>query len=340
MSRQRLQAFLHTICCLGVTGSYVLPGNLAEVCPFSSFCGEKARSINISSGKETCCRSCSCDPNCGRRRNCCFYEDDLYRIEEKGESSCVAPININQVPNIPFGRYYMIDKCPGANDTCRSIKAAAWGNLFPHLSYKTGFIYYNQFCARCHNDSHIVPWTLEVMCPPLDDGEPSLSSFSYETEKIFLGHTSLCTLMFRAPNDIDLSSEFCNFKVISDCTYQDPSLEMDTFLKLKAHCHNFNATFAHSSFQSNIVFKNVYCYLCSKPYATATINDICPSNNYDDKNRVIPGNLMLLLGSYDADYPAIQDGAGDIVCHRDRKVKDRHFQFDLSSLLIDMTPYQ
>ncbi|KAH3822490.1 hypothetical protein DPMN_124269 [Dreissena polymorpha] len=252
-----LPALLHYVCSLVVTVSSQFPSSLVELCPYSSFCDNNTETINISKGYTTCCRSCSCDSDCGLKRNCGFYEGDYYRIEEKGETSCVAPININNSFMIPIGRYFMVDKCPGANDTCRSMKAAGWGNPFPHVSYNTGLIYYNQFCARCHNDSNVIPWILSVNCPTFDTGRHSLNSYSFEIQKLLAGENSKCILIFRAPEDMDMSSAFCNSDVIQECTDIYPTTEIDAFLKLEEQCHRFNATFAPFFFPISSVSKRV-----------------------------------------------------------------------------------
>ncbi|KAH3871289.1 hypothetical protein DPMN_034486 [Dreissena polymorpha] len=323
MPKAGLPALLHFVCILGVTVSSQFPSSLVELCPYSSFCGHNKKTINVSKGYQTCCRSCSCDSDCGLKRNCCFYEGDYYRIEEKGETSCVAPIHSNISSMKPIGRYFMKDKCPGANDTCRSMKAAGWGNLFPHLSHNTGLIYYNQFCARCHNDSNVVPWILSVKCPIFDYEQQSLNSYSFEIQKLLTGQSSKCSLNFREPEDIDLSSAFCNLNVIQECSDIYPTTDIDAFLKLEEQCHRFNATFAPSSFQSQ-VFRNVYCYLCSEPkyFESIKVNDICiaHNNNYF-RQEIRPGNLIMILGSYDT-YESVTDEKGEkMVCHKIRKVK-------------------
>ncbi|KAH3822504.1 hypothetical protein DPMN_124284 [Dreissena polymorpha] len=83
-----LPALLHYVCSLVVTVSSQFPSSLEELCPCSSFCDHNTKTINVSNGYQTCCRSCSCDSDCGLKRNCCFYEGDYYKIEEKGETQC------------------------------------------------------------------------------------------------------------------------------------------------------------------------------------------------------------------------------------------------------------
>ncbi|KAH3737818.1 hypothetical protein DPMN_044413 [Dreissena polymorpha] len=331
MRIKEVSALLQFICIIGVTVSYDFPSSLIKLCPYSSFCGPNKKTTNVSQGFEPCCRSCSCDADCGLKRNCCFYEDDHYRIEEKGETSCVAPINIKDSSNIQIGRYFMIDKCPGANDTCRSIKAARWGNLFPHLSYNTGVIYYNQFCALCHNELHVVPWTLAVNCHPLirADTKP------FEIEKLLAGQTSKCILTFREPEGIDLASAFCNSEEIQECTDLYPSTEIDTFKKLEEQCHSFNATFARYSFQFRSVFRNVYCFLCSEGliYKITNLTDICFSHNYDGTGRVYPGTLVTLLRSYVSDYSVSGEKGEEMVCDRIRKVRTKRFLFSNKCLI-------
>ncbi|KAH3886593.1 hypothetical protein DPMN_010604 [Dreissena polymorpha] len=318
-----LSALLQCICIIGVTVSYDFPSSLTELCPYSSFCGHNKKTINVSQGLEPCCRSCSCDSDCGLKRNCCFYEDDHYRIEEKGETSCVAPINIEKSTNLQIGRYFMIDKCPGANDTCRIIKAARWGNLFPHLSYNTGVIYYNQFCARCHNELHVVPWALAVHCPPRvrADTKP------LEIEKLLAGRNSYCFLYFQAPEGIDLSSEFCSSEIIQECKKLNSSTDIDTFQNLEEQCRRFNATFAPYSFQFRSVFRNVYCFLCSDGliYKTTNITNLCISHNNEVGGRVNPGNLETILLSYVTDYSVTEDEGEEMVCDRIRKVRNKRF---------------
>ncbi|KAH3885631.1 hypothetical protein DPMN_009626 [Dreissena polymorpha] len=328
MRLQRIQALLQVIYGFRIIVSRKgpdFPASLNDWCPYSSFCEHDGNAINVSNGYETCCRSCSCEYDCGRKRNCCLYEDDHFRIEEKGETSCVAPVNIINPSRIPIGRYFMIDKCPGAMDTCRSIKAAAWGNLYPHFSYNTGFIYYNQYCARCHNESNVVSWDLAVNCPPFDNEQPSQGSYSHELEEVLAGRNSPCTLSFRVPEDIDLSSEFCSLKVIKECRPLDHSNKTDTFLELEAQCQQFNATFSPSSYQSQTVFRNVYCFLCNKDqsYQTTNIDHVCLSNTYDGLYRVQPGNLIILLGSFYTDYSVTQKKVDEMVCHQIMKVRDK-----------------
>ena len=263
-----------TVCCpiRPVTSSLPLPTDWETLCPYTDFCTHKAaHPINLTRAQKPCCEPCSCEPECGLRRNCCQYSMDRYRIDEKYYTTCTSlSTAVDTFGDLQPRRFYMtVDKCPNKT-SCYNFKAARWGSMFPVSSLETNMIYLNKQCAICHNDQNVTEWETEINCGATDarrffhvDGlTNALNGNPIEP--------AMCSLTFFPPKEADIDFQSCinNVNMLRTCM-RDTNTTY--FIQLSPLCKSFNATF----FNKRKGFANIYCFLCSSPDGPSRKDDIC-----------------------------------------------------------------
>ena len=244
-----------------VSRDMVFPDELNRFCPLSSFCeNEPDTSSNTSSSKSfeneatvmmPCCEECSCSKECGRKRNCCRYEHDFYRLEETLETVCMQLTTLSTGPQQPF--YHIIDKCSNRSQTCNTLSTSTLGRFFPVYSRASGMLYYNPKCAGCHGqiDKDLIEFRPLIMCQSL-----SVSYFTAVSSVTNGSDFPSCYLHFLPPDDLDLSTELCYPGLKRDCNPYMKNSEL-----IEGLCKAFNATFHNK--ERSAQFGNVYCFLCN-----------------------------------------------------------------------------
>ena len=288
------------------------PADIQLWCPYTQFCDLEAKyqlpaqeKIDLDKFKP-CCDACSCSADCGLKRKCCKNEFDLYKLDETLGTIC-KQLNTRAEPFRDDAHYYMVDKCPGKQDSCRFQNVSDWLSYSPVYSHSNGMIYYNIYCAQCHNQSDLVEFVTFVACPNLD------SQISSILKNVVEAGNDECYLQFLVPSEIDISAEVCYPRLIRGCSDRN----IAEAAHLRELCASFNATFRLFSY-----YANVYCYLCSlHKYESEPgeiwieDNTICPAT---DSTRFLTRSSILVLLDDDtiSNYEALQskDVTNKFVC--------------------------
>ncbi|KAL4231215.1 hypothetical protein ACF0H5_008797 [Mactra antiquata] len=288
----------------------VFLSELQELCPYASFCGENARFISHENGtKQSCCRSCSCEPECVMFGNCCFdYVSDGQNTQLR---QCLSPMVMN-VRDKEIN-YIMVYSCPtrdGKDSVC-TFNTTDVKSFAPVVSIKTGEIYVNSQCAHCNNVTDGVPWELAVACP--SSGEDYLVT----SADMFIeaNGDATCYLTYVPPERVNVESRECKKNVVRQCNVTGLVTKWSMYWE---YCPMFNATFyAHS-----YAFGNVFCYLCNE----LRMNDLfCRKNNIKGLNS-FPFIVML----EEIHFADVTDSGKN-----DRSINSKHnmtFLFDLQEL--------
>ena len=272
-----------------LSANFSFPADIQLWCPYTEFCDLKTKHLFPSQGKNNgnklkpCCDSCSCSADCGLKRKCCKDEFDLYKIDETLGTIC-KQFNTRAESSREDIYYYMVDKCPGKQDTCRFKNLENRFNYLPVYSHFNEMIYYNKYCAECHNQTDLVEFIPSLVCPNL------YGPLSTILQNVLNKGNEECYLQFLVPSGVDVSTEEChpNLDIIRDCKVVNTS----EAVLMRELCRKFNATFQLLSF-----YQNIYCYLCGleKPdfgQKWMEDNTICRAR---DSQRFLTSSSLLVL---------------------------------------------
>ena len=249
------------------------PADIQLLCPYTQFCDLDAKYQLPAQEKhgtekfKPCCDSCSCSADCGLKRKCCKNEFDLYKLDEILGTIC-KQLNTRAEPFRDDAHYYMVDKCPGKQDSCRFQNVSDWRSYSPVYSHSNEMIYYNKYCAQCHNQSDLVEFITCVACSNFD------SPFSSILKNVVEAGNDECYLQFLVPSEIDISAEICYPRLIRDCWDQNTA----EAAHLRELCESFNATFRLYNY-----YANVYCYLCG-----SDMHESDPGKKWIEDNTICP----------------------------------------------------
>ena len=271
------------------TAPLPLPPDWDTLCPYTDICTHKAaHPINLTRAQKPCCEPCSCEPDCGLRRNCCQYSMDRYRIDEKDYTTCKSlSTAVDKFGDLKPRWFYMtVDKCPNKT-SCSNFKAARWGSMLPVSSLETSMIYLNKQCAICHNEQNVTEWEAEFNCEATDariffhvDGlTNALNGNPIEP--------AMCSMTFFPPKDADVDFQSCINHVDMQRTCLS-CLNPSRFSQYSSLCQSFNATFINK----RKGYANIYCFLCSSPDGPSRKDDIC-SNEHTSRTTNTPFSAML-----------------------------------------------
>jgi len=269
----------------------VLPDDLTTLCPYTSFCNVTSQRSRADRSFKPCCGSCSCELECGKTRNCCTYEMDTYRLEEKEVSTCMMAA-FHYGPNYPHGVswYHMIDTCPSGIkcDTDESDKAQL---MLPYSTINDGLIYINKDCGKCNNATGLLPWHIGFVCSTINqvglitDLTTSINNLIYSNYQ-----DQSCIVHYIPPIDVEVTSKECfpESRIIRECSSKG---ENDVSTNYEADCLSFNATYRLHGNDNVLVYANIYCAMCNG----VTIIGDCSVD--PDPVKASTGSIFLLLDS-------------------------------------------
>jgi len=271
----------------------VLPDDLTTLCPYTNFCNVPSQHSRPVSSFRPCCGSCSCDLECGRTRNCCTYEMDTYRLEEKEVSSCVKAV-VHEGPIDPNGVmwYHMTDTCPSGSK-CYPVEANEAPLMLPFSSLNDGLIYINKACAECNNATVLVPWRVGFVCSTMNQVGLITDLTTSVNNRMYSNYQDKsCTVHYIPPIEVDVTSKECfpESRIIRECSSKG---ERDISTKYQAQCLSFNATYQIQGQEYTLVYANIYCALCNN----VTLKEDC--NVETDPVKASTGSIFLLLDSSD-----------------------------------------
>ena len=235
-----------------VAKSYQFPDDIQELCPFADICQLQAKK-EMKLPYTSCCRSCYCDADCGRRGECCFKEDDNKNSETENATVCIRTAVQGAGSPIlsSIKEYRVIDSCLSSEETCKEKKSAPWGALFPGYSPKTESIYFNRQCAACNNVDDFQLWKFYIMSDATDDvsNENILDALQGKGYPI----------AFIPPNSDDVKKHECFKSAINACNVTGNWQEYDS--DVEEACYRFHAPVLYRHEQ--VLFSNIYCLVCN-----------------------------------------------------------------------------
>ena len=142
----------------------------SELCPFNKFCHADAKEfMRPDTEREPCCKPCFCDDDCWILDNCC-PDKELMNEPRPSVVPCIdSYLSQSDDSNPDNGFYRVIDSCPGPEDAsyleskCDRNNRASVEDLI-WVSDKTGRIYQNIHCAKCHGINDTIPWQIQTTC--------------------------------------------------------------------------------------------------------------------------------------------------------------------------------
>ena len=283
----------HTITTMGQK-EMLFPDNLSDLCPFTNFCNSSKGQLQVPESLRPCCRSCSCEDDCGLKHNCCTYEMDKYRLDERNVTSCIGAV-VYHGRVVPPGVvwYHMYDTCP-SGESCHTDDEHTSDGLYPHSSLTDGSIYLNRKCGECNNVTDLLHWRVGFVCKQ-QSSFGLISDFSSSVDNLLNGQTAdkECFLRFIPPEEVKITTEDCypESRIIRDCKPNGPGhyvTEED-----RANCKMFNATYQVLGTIHENVYGNVYCAKCNEKRSNA----ICEDNSM--VNKAPTGLVFLLLDKAD-----------------------------------------
>ena len=259
----------------------------SEWCPYTKFCHIDARKIKPNSTEVPCCQPCFCDDDCWILDNCCPDKDLIHEprppILPCIDSYAFRSNDLNQV----VGFYRVIDSCPGSEGISYSETKCKRYNItsvedFIWVSDKTGRIYRNIHCAKCHGINETVPWQLRTTCYDI-----MKANFVNIVEVLL---SAKCNIINTVPKDLEhitakykcynpsqLTYTSCNNTRMM--THYDP--EVETACEQSSWPLPWHGQLA----------KNIFCVMCNQDLHAPTAYDdrLCDLDgpSRDDKKTLI-----------------------------------------------------
>ena len=226
-----------------------------ELCPFADFCYSNATSI-LYENEASCCKSCHCDANCGKRLDCCLTTLDNYEVVKSSRMECITPkISIWNESKVYIHDYFMIQEClSDAKNNCKNKTAAIWGSFFPVYSRKTDKIYVNKYCAECDGDNESISWNVSVVCKI--DFEPIVMN-DLLLEVLDEG---ACEIFFIPPDGEGIEKFSCHKSLVNTCNITGKWKKDEPVIR-KA-CEMVIAPVS-DDYVEGIKYANVFCKLCN-----------------------------------------------------------------------------
>lgn len=240
-----------------------------SVCGVSTACDKSfVSSFNLTERDfhhKQLCPKCSCDVTCFNDSNlhCC---PDVYFAH--GVPKCRSIDIINELEK-QLNFYSLLDDCPSGSDKNLKEECSKSRTLYERLRLPPGtsksseFVFWNKYCAECHNASIFQPWHLFFDCEKATDFN-YLSSYGEIIEK---ANKSGCFIAFQGEGERCTPVNPKQF--ITTCNVTG---HWDTYdVTLDSACKSaYNLTYQQ-------VFKNVFCYLCNIPtQVKVPMRDSCP----------------------------------------------------------------
>lgn len=243
------------------------------ICGVSHVCNKSLlKSLNVTQNgpePETVCPQCSCDRNCynNPKDPCC---PDLYFSYGVPNCRSTTFTSTSAVKR----HYQVIDYCPqGANtklnEKCTKNRKPSERIRFPPLANRRlKFLYWNIFCAECHNVSSAQSLYLSFECKSRTD----FNYFSSYEEIIEHANKKMCSISFEEDKNYGACNPVSSKDIISSCNVTGTWDAYD--FSIDAACKSaFSLTY-------NSVFKNVFCYLCNAPVSLSQpLKNTCPNNS-------------------------------------------------------------
>ncbi|GFO25550.1 adhesion g protein-coupled receptor e2 [Plakobranchus ocellatus] len=238
------------------------------------------------------CQTCHCDTMCQIYRDCCpdvLLKYNITYDDSPIVTDCVVDKAVVFDPReLDYQNYQtMVTKCPSLDkvslrsfkeekEKCENPNISDQEQSFPVSSPLTGFTYRNIFCARCHNDSHVLDnWGSAVDC---HRSAGPLISTTHTREDLYKKLTTTssvlatqCELQYTRPSptrieDGQMDTPLESYKRL--CSSVSPpitdvcnatGLSRIRDAELEEACTLYDSVFDGK-------YRNMFCYLCNMEY--------------------------------------------------------------------------
>lgn len=277
------------------------------------------------------CLPCHCN-DCILNINCC-PDFGLPRYREK----CMNDVIYNPYNLLSDVYFSVLDKCPPntppkIRNLCEKETDLIQNLTLVPVTSKTRTTYRNVYCAQCHGETDLEPWTIDINCQKFADFN-FLSSFEEIAELI---KVKMCTVRYVQQNannkavpckraadnligrcnmtgtwnsydsDIDMACNhfqlpFDKYKSIFCLMCNPPS--QDPFTDLVSACNITkdstksleNACEMYKQSSVTFPFKNMFCYLCNRHDDKDRYNDINGYISLIFKDDIVVYNMEQLI---------------------------------------------
>ncbi|XP_071176603.1 uncharacterized protein [Mytilus edulis] len=277
------------------------------------------------------CLPCHCN-DCILNINCC-PDFGLPRYREK----CMNDVIYNPYNLLSDVYFSVLDKCPPntppkIRNLCEKETDLIQNLTLVPVTSKTRTTYRNVYCAQCHGETDLEPWTIDINCQKFADFN-FLSSFEEIAELI---KVKMCTVRYVQQNannkavpckgaadnligrcnmtgtwnsydsDIDMACNhfqlpFDKYKSIFCLMCNPPS--QDPFTDLVSVCNITkdstksleNACEMYKQSSVTFPFKNMFCYLCNRHDDKDRYNDINGYISLIFKDDIVVYNMEQLI---------------------------------------------
>ena len=258
---------------------------VSEWCPYTKFCHTDAQKIKPNSTKEPCCKPCFCDDDCWILNNCC---PDKELMNEPRQP--IVPCLDSHTPrskdsNSLKGFYRVIDSCPGSEGISYPKTKCNRNNRtsvedFIWVSDKTGRIYRNIHCAKCHGINETIQWQLQTTCYDI-----MKANFGNLKEALL---SAKCNIINTVPEDLEHIT--AKYECISPSKLTYSSCNESGFMT------NYAPEVETACEQSSWPFKlhlhlakNIFCVMCNVDLHvyTATNDGLCTFTDIRSRKTLI-----------------------------------------------------
>ena len=258
---------------------------LSNLCPYMNFCHRNASKVFEDDEHKPCCAPCSCEDDCFELESCCpdkvsshpqaapltCKETEVKRLGSVSGPSFYPVYRV--VDTCPVGErnLTLVQKCRGENRT--DIKDYQWVS-----DKRTGRIFQNHYCARCHDYNQIEVWDIQTQCI-----QALQAGFKYVAN--ILMNVVDCNIINVAPDSFEtlVQKYICSDeKGVPKCN------EIGASLNHSDAC----ATIWLPYVNKNNIYKNVYCYMCSDYFEFESVPEVCEKSDGEYRTDT---NFQLLL---------------------------------------------
>ena len=234
--------------------------DLMNYCPFADICFRKGRAIPHKS-VTSCCSSCSCNPSCKLRNNCCYSN-----LNMENAPPCYKPQTGKEAVTNEGIQYILVDKCLNSSfgTDCKSVSTEPWGSLYPVYDDVSDTFFYNQNCAECNGAEDYTHWDVTVQCR--HDG-------SFLANDAIIGALlgKKCAVGFMPPSVQELDKHICNTDIIKQCNETGLWQNYDADLELA--CSRWYSPYLDE--KTKELFSNIFCFFCNGFEHTNQVVAVC-----------------------------------------------------------------
>jgi len=199
-----------------------------------------------------------------------------------------------RLDNVPLGfQYKIVDYCPdhtSVDINTKCITPTAIEEIIPVSSRDGEKLFRNKYCAYCHGYMNIVMWGLYISEDCNNLMEQSFQSVE-ERNSYILEH---CHVKTFPPSSDYIQKVACTIGKVSTCRSTNSTI----LQKYQARCLQDskvwdNELYQHRVRHVDLLFNNVYCFLCSDFVSTSAIeNDQCTTMQW---KRIRGTNVVSLV---------------------------------------------